>query len=69
MWFGLLGGRQAPPLGQWLSGSNRLRLVDEHDRYVVSDRIAQPAGVANEDGFGLSVLQSAFALGTNEDFE
>src|SRR5690242_8476884 len=50
--------------------SERLRLIDQHDRNVVFHGIAQAAGVAHQFlGRAGAVLQRAFALGTHEQLQ
>src|SRR5205085_2637524 len=49
--------------------SDRLRLVDEHDRNVISNRIAQSAGATDKYRFHFTVLERPFALGTYENLE
>jgi hypothetical protein len=43
------------------------RLINEHDGDAISNRVAQPARVAEECRLGLAILELTFALRTNED--
>src|SRR5438876_731847 len=49
----------------------RLRLIDEHDRDVIFDRVDQPAGLTGERlGGGIGpMLERSLALGTDENLE
>jgi hypothetical protein len=47
----------------------RSRLIDQHDWDVVTDGVTQPALVTEKGLLGLSILEFALALGTNENFE
>src|SRR5688500_15915645 len=54
------------------AGSNplkRKRLIDQHDRDAVADRIAQTAGVTDQLGGFPSMLEFAFALRTDQNLE
>src|SRR3990172_1211363 len=63
-------GRVRPRPATIRASLERLRLINEHDRDIVLDRVDEAAGVAGELFLGLGVVfEVALALGADEDFK
>lgn len=44
-------------------------LIDQHDRYAITNRITEAASMAKEQRLLFPVLERSLALGTDENFQ
>src|SRR5881394_365162 len=62
--------RHVPSVHRSIIPSESLRLIDQHDRDVILDRVDEATGVARQRfGGGRAMLERPFALGADEDLE
>src|SRR3954469_1862411 len=64
--IGLMAAIVRPNCG---ANSDRLRFVDEHDRYALLDLVAKLAGMAQQGRLRFPVLELTFAFRAHENFE